>query len=122
MKGLLSFVVFLLTSATLVTCKSGTSYSPIVRSEPEAGALITRVPRTLRLYYEDLPIVDRSAIRLIGPGGEHQLRGLHTMSADDLMIEIIDPVTLGVYTVEWTTVIADDPNIYSGKFSFTVTE
>ncbi len=44
------------------------------------------------------------------------------MAADDLMIEILDPLTPGDYTVEWTTVIADDPTVYSGKFDFTVQE
>ena len=91
-------------------------------SEPEAGAVLTRAPRTLRLYFEDLPDVDRSALRLVGPNGEHQLRGMHTMAADDLMIEILDPLTPGDYTVEWTTVIVDDPTVYSGKFDFTVQE
>ena len=91
-------------------------------SEPRAGAVLTRAPRTLRLYFEDLPDVDRSALRLVGPNGEHQLRGMHTMAADDLMIEILDPLTPGDYTVEWTTVIADDPTVYSGKFDFTVQE
>ena len=38
------------------------------------------------------------------------------MAADDLMIEILDPLTPGDYTVEWTTLVADNPTIYSGKF------
>ena len=67
-------------------------------SEPGAGAVLTRAPRTLRLYFEDLPDVDRSALRLVGPKGEQQLRGMHTMAADDLMIEILDPLTPGDYT------------------------
>lgn len=42
------------------------------------------------------------------------------MAADDLMIEILDPVTPGVYTVEWTTVIVNNPTVYSDTFDFTV--
>lgn len=93
-----------------------------MRAEPEIGGTLTRVPRTLRLYYSALPDVSQSSLRLIGPQGEHALRGLHTMAADDLMIEIMDPVTIGSYTVEWTTVVGDDPTTYSGSFDFTVVD
>jgi methionine-rich copper-binding protein CopC len=122
MTKLISLFAFLATTATLTACGSAISHSPMLDSEPGAGAVLTRAPRTLRLYFEDLPDVDRSALRLVGPNGEHQLRGMHTMAADDLMIEILDPLTPGDYTVEWTTVIADDPAVYSGKFDFSVQE
>jgi methionine-rich copper-binding protein CopC len=122
MTKLISLFAFLATTATLTACGSAIPHSPMLDSEPGAGAVLTRAPRTLRLYFEDLPDVDRSALRLVGPNGEHQLRGMHTMAADDLMIEILDPLTPGDYTVEWTTVIADDPAVYSGKFDFSVQE
>ena len=122
MTKLISLFTLLVTTAMLAACGSAIPHSPMLDSEPEAGAVLTRAPRTLRLYFEDLPDVDRSALRLVGPNGEHQLRGMHTMAADDLMIEILDPLTPGDYTVEWTTVIADDPTVYSGKFDFTVQE
>ena len=122
MTKIISLFTLLVTTATLAACGSAIPHSPMLNSEPEAGAVLTRAPRTLRLYFEDLPDVDRSALRLVGPNGEHQLRGMHTMAADDLMIEILDPLAPGDYTVEWTTVIADDPTVYSGKFDFTVQE
>ena len=122
MTKLISLFTFLVTTATLAACGLAIPHSPMLDSEPEAGAVLTRAPRTLRLYFEDLPDVDRSALRLVGPNGEHQLRGMHTMAADDLMIEILDPLTPGDYTVEWTTLVADDPTIYSGKFDFTLQE
>ena len=122
MTKLISLFTFLVTTATLAACGLAIPHSPMLDSEPEAGAVLTRAPRTLRLDFEDLPDVDRSALRLVGPSGEHQLRGIHTMAADDLMIEILDPLTPGDYTVEWTTVVADDPTVYSGEFDFTVQE
>jgi methionine-rich copper-binding protein CopC len=45
---------------------------------------------------------------------------MHTMASDDLMIEIMDPITTGQYTVEWVTVIGEDPSIYAGSFNFSV--
>ena len=102
----------------LVGCAADSAYSPLLRAEPEMGATLNRAPRTLRLFYDALPDVERSSLRLVGPNGEHQLRGLHTMAADDLMIEIMDPVTEGDYTVEWSTAVGDNPSIYSGSFQF----
>ena len=120
MKSLIPLSVFLVINSTLAACGLAMSHSPILSSEPEEDTVLTQAPRTLRLYFEGLPDVDRSTLRLQGPNGEHRLRGLHTMSADDLMIEILDPLTPGDYTVEWTTVIVNNPTIYSSTFSFTV--
>ena len=120
MKKLIPISAFLVINSTLAACGLAMSHSPILSSEPAEGAVLTRAPRTLRLYFEGLPDVDRSTLRLQGPNGEYRLRGLHTMSADDLMIEILDPLTPGDYTVEWTTVIVNNPTIYSSTFSFTV--
>ncbi len=116
------FFAFLVAIPVLAACTSTTSYSPLLSAEPEIDGNLSRVPRTLRLYYDALPDVSRSSLKLIGPNGEHQLRGLHTMAADDLMIEIMDPVTDGNYTVEWSTVVGDDPAVYSGSYSFSVTQ
>lgn len=115
-----SKIVGLSALLSLSACVSNQDYSPLLRAEPEIGATLSRAPRTLRLYYSALPDVDQSSLRLVGPTGEHSLRGLHTMAADDLMIEIMDPLQNGSYTVEWTTVVANDPNTYSGSFEFDV--
>lgn len=115
-------LIWLCLGLSLSSCSNNQDYSPLMRAEPEIGGTLTRVPRTLRLYYSALPDVSQSSLRLIGPQGEHALRGLHTMAADDLMIEIMDPVTIGSYTVEWTTVVGDDPTTYSGSFDFTVVD
>ncbi|MFT4887139.1 MAG: methionine-rich copper-binding protein CopC [Pseudohongiellaceae bacterium] len=106
---------------TTVGCSStSSSYSPFLYAEPAVGAQLTRVPRTLRLFYAALPDVPKSNVTLTGPTGEHQLRGMHTMGADDLMIEILDPATAGEYKVEWTAVVGDDPTTYEGFYTFSV--
>ena len=111
---------FALVAATFFSCAASTDYSPLLRAEPEIGGELSRAPRTLRLFYNALPDVSQSNVMLVGPGGEHQLRGLHSMAADDLMVEIMDPVTSGDYTVQWTTVVGDDPLVYTGSFNFSV--
>ncbi len=110
--------------ATLVlsACASSTSYTPLTGAEPGIGSELTRPPRTMRLFYDALPVVESSSLKLTGPNGEHKLRGLHTMGMDDLMIEILDPVTNGEYLVEWETKVGDDPITYSGSFTFQVSQ
>ncbi len=107
-------------SGLLAACAGGPAYTPIIHSEPAADSIQTRVPRTLRLYYDALPDVQRSSLSLIGPDGEVELRGLHTMAADDLMIEIMEPLANGDYAVHWTTIVGDDPAEYTGEVRFQV--
>lgn len=104
----------------LGACASTEQYTPLLRAEPEINGTLTRTPRTLRLFYAALPDVPNSSLKLIGPSGELGLRGLHTMAADDLMIEILDDVVDGVYTVEWATQVEGDPKSYNGSYQFTV--
>lgn len=112
--------VFVLLCSQLIGCVTNGVYSPLLRAEPEIGSELNRAPRTLRLYFDSLPNVSQSSLRLVGPNGEHQLRGLHTMADNDLMIEIMEPVTIGEYRLEWVTVVENDPSTYSGVFNFTV--
>ena len=118
MKQFCTVLALGLASFVLVGCVSDSGYTPLLRAEPEIGATLNRAPRTLRLFYAALPDVERSSLRLVGPHGAHQLRGLHTMAADDLMIEIMDPVTPGEYVVDWSTAVGEDPTVYSGSFNF----
>ena len=113
-------LVFVLLCSQLIGCVTNGAYSPLLRAEPEIGSELNRAPRTLRLYFDSLPNVSQSSLRLVGPNGEHQLRGLHTMADNDLMIEIMEPVTVGEYRLEWVTVVENDPSTYSGVFNFTV--
>lgn len=118
MKKLIGILLVL----SLNSCISTEEYSPLLSAEPEVGATLSRAPRTLRLYYDALPNVAQSSLKLIGPNGELPLRGLHTMAADDLMIEIMEPLTPGNFTVQWTTVVGDDPSEYQGEYNFFLSE
>ncbi len=108
-------------TAMLAGCAGAGSYSPLLNAEPEMGSVLKRPPRTLRLFFDALPDVSRSSLTLRGPDGEYALIGLHTMAADDLMVEIENPsIPEGEYVVEWTTVVGDDPAEYSGSVQFSV--
>ena len=115
----LAFTV-LVSTLVAVACTVTEQDSPLISAEPEMGSVQTRLPRTLRLYFEQLPDVERSTVILSGPNGELNLRGLHTMGANDLMMEIYDEVVNGQYTVQWQTVMSGDPASYAGSYTFTV--
>ncbi len=116
-----SILVLLVLTSTLLTCTSSSDYSPLLRSEPAADSVLNRAPRNLRLFYGALPDVPKSSLSLTGPDGSYDLRGFHTMGANDLMIEITNPsIPDGDYVVSWTAVIGDDPSVYQGSFGFSV--
>jgi len=102
-------------------CSLRESMSPLLGSEPEAGSIADRIPRTLRLYFKSLPNVDLSNVSLSGPAGAYALRGLHTMGEDDLMVEIYRPMLVdGEYRVEWEVKFNDDRATASGEYDFSV--
>lgn len=102
-------------------CASIAQQTPFLSAEPEVGAVLTSAPRTLRLYYEQLPDVEKSTVILQDPAGNRvNLRGLHTMGANDLMMEINAPLSSGSYTVNWKTVLGDDPQEHEGSYTFSV--
>lgn len=109
-----------LPTSVLIACAAGGPYSPLNGAEPVIDATLERAPRTLRLYYDALPDVSRSSLRLLGPQGEYPLRDPHNMAADDLMVEIVEPLENGRYRVEWSTAVGDDPTLYRGTYEFTV--
>lgn len=117
-------VIAVASVAAMASCTSPQQPSPLIGSEPAAGEVITeRLPRTLRLYYSSLPNVEASTVSLTGPEGEYTLRGLHTMGADDLMMEIYRPaLSNGEYTVQWQTQVEGDSNTYSGSYRFEVAQ
>ncbi len=121
-RSILQLMLMAFCAFQLASCSSTADQSPLLDAEPAMGAELTRAPRTLRLFYSSLPDVSQSSLKLTGPNGEHSLRGLHTMAADDLMIEILDPVTTGEYLVEWETVVEGDPTNHSGSFTFSVVD
>ncbi|MEX0901460.1 MAG: copper resistance protein CopC [Pseudohongiellaceae bacterium] len=113
--------IVMLVALLLGACASPAQRTPLLGAEPEVSGIVTNAPRTLRLYFEALPDVPRSNVELEGPDGEMlTLRGIHTMGADDLMMEINDNVPNGEYTVRWNAYIGDDPTGYEGSYNFTV--
>ncbi len=120
-KKLKSLVALFVLAASLVGCASSGDYTPFLRAEPAADAVLNRAPRNLRLFYNALPDVPKSSLTLTGPDGNYDLRGFHTMGSDDLMIEITNPsIPDGDYVVDWSAVVGEDSAVYEGSYRFTV--
>ena len=113
--------ILILLMLVVAGCQSTDSNSPLLNAEPESGSVVTRTPQTLRLYFSQLPNVAGSTVQLHSSSGrELNLRGMHTMGANDLMMEIYDQVPNGEYIVSWTAVLEGDTASYRGSYSFTV--
>lgn len=118
LKSLFASIVLV---STLSGCAGSTGSSPFLGAEPAVDSVLNRAPRNLRLYFSALPDVPRSSLSLSGPGGNFDLRGFHTMGADDLMIEITNPaIPDGDYVVTWTAVVGEDPTVHEGSYGFSV--
>lgn len=116
-----SLVALFVLATSLVGCASSGDYTPFLRAEPAADSVLNHAPRNLRLFYAALPDVPSSSITLTGPDGNYDLRGFHTMGADDLMIEITNPsIPDGDYVVDWSAVVAEDSSVYEGSYRFSV--
>ncbi|MFM1896734.1 MAG: hypothetical protein RLZZ385_1808 [Pseudomonadota bacterium] len=93
-----------------------------LRAEP-APASSVNAPGWLRLYFNRLPQVEQSEVRLFAQAPESPeipLRGMHTMGANDLMLEITQPLTAGTYVVKWQITTAADSESINGEYYFEV--
>lgn len=116
-----SVLALFVLAASLAGCTSSTGYSPFLRAEPAADSVLNRAPRNLRLFYDALPDVPNSSLTLMGPDGNYDLRGFHTMGSNDLMIEITNPsIPDGEYVVGWSAVVGEDATVHEGSYRFSV--
>ena len=120
-RGFRLLLALFVLAVSLVGCASNTDYSPFLRAEPATESVLNRAPRNLRLFYDALPDVPNSSLTLMGPEGNYDLRGFHTMGSDDLMIEITNPsIPDGDYVVDWSVVVGEDSTAYEGSYRFSV--
>jgi methionine-rich copper-binding protein CopC len=89
------------------------------RTEPADGAIVSRPPSSLRVWFKRAPDVSKSELKLEGPTGEMKLEGLHTMGEDDLMVRIVGKMIDGEYTAHWKSA-GDDGHEREGSWKFTV--
>jgi methionine-rich copper-binding protein CopC len=98
---------------------AGVSAIEAQRMDPGKDATLTRPPQHLRVFFDLLPDPAKSQLSLVGPQGELELEGLHTMGENDLMIRIVGRVADGEYTARWKAV-GTDGSTSEGEWKFSV--
>lgn len=106
-------------------CWAGIPAAPVsaqiaaVRSTPEDGAELDLPVRTVRIWFDEAPLVDKSTLDIKAPGNRARAEGLHSMGENDLMARVVGPMPNGNYVLTWTTAGADGQE-QTGTISFTV--
>jgi methionine-rich copper-binding protein CopC len=90
-----------------------------VKTEPAAGAVLTRPVRDLRVFLDAPPVVDQCRLELEGPAEGLAVEGLHTMGANDLMARVVGPMPDGEYTARWSATF-EDGKTATGEWTFTI--
>ena len=91
----------------------------IAGSTPEDGAALGGPVRTVRVWFDEAPVVSKSTLEISGPGNRATIEGLHTMGEQDLMGRVSGPMPDGDWTMRWTAVGVDG-EVQTGTVTFTV--
>ena len=114
-----SKVVALSIAALALVAGAALGHILMEKTEPADGETLTRPPRSLRVWFNRPPDVEKSELKLEGPAGELELEGLHTMGDDDLMVRIVGRMPDGEYTASWKAA-GDDGHERNGTWTFKV--
>lgn len=100
------------------------AHARLVRSDPKAGAVLSRAPAAVRAWFDDELDPDRSTIT-VWDAGEHRVDdGKGGVDLNDLdrrsMMTRLHSIGGATYTVRWVAVAADDGFVSRGSFTFSV--
>ena len=101
------------------------AHANFVRSTPAPNSVVAGVPATVRATFSEAITTSGSAITVVGPGGVRADQGngrvdLSDPSRTTMLVSLRPGLGPGTYTVNWTTISADDGEKASGSFAFTV--
>ncbi len=108
----------------LLVALSGTAsaHGQLKSAVPAAGSHLAAVPRSLRLDFTEVPELEFSTVRLIGPGRVEIQLGAIAYAPDShraLLVPIVSAMSAGTYTVLWQ-MAGDDGHPMRGQFDFTI--
>ena len=95
------------------------AHTHLEKSEPADGAMLTKAPTAVQLFFNEKPDLKVSKVEIVGPSGKVPTGPAHSMAAKDLMAAITGTLENGKYTVSWQAA-GDDGHVSKGEFSFTV--
>jgi len=103
----------------LVALQPAAAQIKIAGSTPEDGAELDGPVRTVRVWFDQAPVVAESTLTLSGPGNRAEIEGIHTMGENDLMGRVTGPMPNGDWTMSWTAV-GPDGETQTGSVTFSV--
>lgn len=120
----LALILILPCTLTLAVPRGLWAHARLVRSEPRAGTVLTVPPKAVRAWFDDELDPDRSTIS-VWDAREHRVDDggggvdLNDLDRKSMMVRL-RAVNVGIYTVRWRAVSADDGFVAQGRFVFTV--
>lgn len=107
----------------LVTVGRASAHAEVVRSEPAADVVLPTAPARVTLYFSQLlePIGNRLAI--VNAGGTTVSTGEAVLLPNDakaLQVALQPDLAPGRYTIQYTTLSAEDGEEHSGELAFTL--
>ena len=95
------------------------AHGALKRASPRQSARLDTVPRSLRLTFNEAPVLAFARLTLDGPNGPITLGDLHVDSSGVLVAEIQGAIAAGVHTVRWQ-IAGKDGHPVRGSYTFTV--
>ena len=114
-----ALLALLVSSASLFVSGPVHSQAEATRTLPENGAVVEKPVRSIRIWFDSTPDVDKSELTVEGPGAGLSVQGTHTMGEDDLMARLSGPMPDGEYTIHWKTTDGNGKES-EGSYTFTV--
>jgi methionine-rich copper-binding protein CopC len=88
------------------------------RTEPAANATLTTAPKSIRMWFNEVPSAKVSKLELVGPSGPVKIIGPRVIEKS-LLAGVDGPMPPGPYTVTWQSA-GSDGHLQKGTFKFTV--
>ena len=80
-----------------------TSQMNIVRSTPDGMSRLTESPKTVRIWFDEVPESEEWSMVIRGEGGdEYEVSYVHTMGENDLMGMLRESIPDGEYKLRWS--------------------
>jgi copper transport protein len=97
------------------------AHANLVRSEPEANAVLDSPPTQVRLWFSEVPEAGFSKLQLFDKTGVElaDVGAVHGDATDDkLLTASLPALSKGIYTIVWRTTSQIDGHVTSGGFAF----
>ena len=112
-------------AASAIATRSGEAHADYDRSVPAADSVVDTAPAIVEIWFTQEIGSGGTVVRVLGPDGAQVDLGDTTLDLFDperkrVTVSLQSNLAPGTYTVEWTTLSAEDGESGSGTFAFTI--